>query len=55
MSNKIHCDRCNDIEQPTEEFQRLDYVGRGIGTYWTVHLCKQCKRDHDEFLKDRAC
>ncbi|MBU8830854.1 hypothetical protein [Mycolicibacterium goodii] len=51
MSVKIHCDRCPAIEQGRDEFQRLDYVGRSIGTYHTIHLCKACNKALDKFLK----
>lgn len=52
MSVKIHCDRCNAIENdPKTEFQQLDYVAKGIGKYHTIHLCNICKKIFEEFMK----
>lgn len=32
---------------------QIIYWSRGIGAYYTIHLCEKCKEDHEEFLKTK--
>ena len=63
----LKCNRCKvvaDEHDPAvkdDKWQRLDifrrkwltikFFGRGIGHYWTVHLCPPCNIEFDKWMK----
>lgn len=61
MSTALQCNRCktyavisNEKDSPSKTFQQLDYFEKGLGHYYTIHLCGRCTDMFAKFLAREA-
>ena len=58
MSFSLQCDRCKHHSQNDKEykdFRQLDYFTKGLGHYFTIHLCQRCTKVFQEnFMRGRV-
>lgn len=57
VSFTLQCNRCGRHSKDQDDyknFKQLDYYGKGIGHYHTVHLCPLCHKAFEKlFMKGK--